>query len=58
MRHCIHGLLVVKTILIVNDTLKLLTKVFWMIFGDSGIIKGQVPISVVFSKFIDELSDD
>ena len=55
MRHCIHGLLVGKSVLIISNTFKLLTKINWMILGDNGIIKDQGPSSVVFSNFVDSI---
>ena len=55
MRYCIHELSVGKSVIIISNTLKLLTKINWMILGDNGIIKDQGPSSVVFSNFVDSI---
>ncbi|CAL4131882.1 unnamed protein product, partial [Meganyctiphanes norvegica] len=41
MRHCVHGLLVGRTVIIVSNALKLLTKVNWIILCENGTIKEQ-----------------
>ena len=60
MRYCIHELSVGKSVIIISNTLKLLTKINWMILGDNGIIKEQGSSSVVFSNLVDimQSSDD
>ncbi|XP_045610459.1 ATP-binding cassette sub-family C member 10 [Procambarus clarkii] len=60
MRHCIHGFLAGKTVLIATNNINLLTRVDWIINIKNGEIDSQGPPAVLLPKLVseEEISDD
>ncbi|XP_047483384.1 ABC transporter C family member 13-like [Penaeus chinensis] len=60
MRHCIHGLLAGRTVVLTTHHLTLLTKADWVIRMDNGVIESQGPPAVILPSLVspEELSDE
>ncbi|KAK8730961.1 hypothetical protein OTU49_007721 [Cherax quadricarinatus] len=60
MRHCIHGFLAGKTVLLATNNVNLLTKTDWIINVQNGTVESQGPPAVILPKLLsgEELSDD
>lgn len=60
MRHCIHGFLAGKTVLLATNNIRLLTKSDWVISVQNGEIVSQGPPAVILPNLLsaEELSDD
>ncbi|KAK7074110.1 Multidrug resistance-associated protein 7, partial [Halocaridina rubra] len=60
MRHCIHGILSGKTVILLTHHINLLSKVDWIISMHNGTVESQGPAAVILSDLLsyEELSDD